>query len=278
MKRTLLSLLLFLFCSVAFGQNDFSGDATCVALYNVESGNIVVDSAGTNTLTNSGGNITSDTTNFKQGSGSALSTSADYELFINDVDVDAGFPGEGGTGNTSFSFCLWSRHTTLNADNYLISKYNAGTGARSYFIDVEDNAGDKQVRLVIGYNGGASAIVAGQHTGTNFVVNQWYHTGVTYDGSTKDWRIRVWDDNGSSVSETTDTAAETMSPDTAAFTIFDAPSGVTGTLGQIDEVVVFNRAITADEIDQIRQGIFGASAGQFIMISKDFWTNFLGWT
>jgi hypothetical protein len=122
--------------------------------------------------------------------------------------------------------------------------------------------------MSIGYNGGASWETISHATAMSTGV--WYHVGCTFDNSDKSYRIRVWDDNASTIlgSDKTGTATNNINVEDGFLVIGDTWGGSPLLDGQLDEIVVFKDILTADEIDQIRGGTYGASAGQLIIISK----------
>jgi hypothetical protein len=106
------------------------------------------------------------------------------------------------------------------------------------------------------YSSGTSTEIL-TDTGTTLVDDQWYHIGFTFSNSTKAWRIRVWDDTGSSVAETTGTATNVITATTAPVNI-GGQDTVSQSNGYYDEVVVFNDILTTGEIDAIRAGTYSS--------------------
>ncbi len=232
--------------------NDFSGESNLIALYNLENGALANDSSGKGeTLTVA--SVTADVVNFKEGSASALSNATPDELRRADGSLGANFPGKDGTSNRTFSVCCWIRPSTLASTNYIVNKWKAPPN-QQWAINV--NATNARI-LISGSGSDAESLT---HAGTVISTGQWYHLGCTYNGATKAWRVRVWDDNGSSVAESTGTGSLTMHIDDPNFQLFNLDGGNNGFVGNLDEVVIFDRAITAAEIDQIRAGTFPAIA------------------
>jgi hypothetical protein len=251
--------------------NDFSGDSNCQALYNFESGAMSTDSSGNSeTLTWVAGPNT-DTTNYKQGSASAdLESGSNHYAYRADGNLNANFPGKGGTAKTTFSVCCWVRIESYPIDGNpdwatrtICGKTRNVSSERSWYVALNRETDESPWRWIgyIGYNGGASEEPwAYDH---QWQTGIWYHVGYTYDGSTKAWKIRVWDDNaGSLVGEGSGTTTNTMSPDTANFEVGKTESGVTLEMdGNLDELVIFDDVLTSAEIDAIRMGQYPSVGG-----------------
>lgn len=234
--------------------NDFSGDPNCVALYQFDPGVLTFDAQGQNTLTNIN-TVESNTTDFKEGTGSAEFALANVEYFnINDATLDPNFPFKNGSFNEDISVCLWFRLASLAVTQYIFSKYIAAAGQRTFGITAQ--GGDASLGVLIGYNNG-DAFEFVYHPGP-LQAGRWYHVGVTYSTATRLTRIRLWDDTAQTIvgNDIHTTAANAVSITDTPVTI-----GARGDAGRpfdglMDEVVVFNDVLTANEISQIRQGTY----------------------
>ena len=112
--------------------NDFSGDANCVALWRYESGALDVDSIGGNDLTASGIFPTANTTDYKEGAGSADFEKGSFQyLRRNDVNLDAGFPLKSGDANKKISVCSWFQMESTGTQMGLFTKYDGAQNKRS---------------------------------------------------------------------------------------------------------------------------------------------------
>jgi len=267
MKRLLILFFVFLLlCSVSLGANDFSGDGNCVALWRFEDGALTADSIGGNTLTNNNG-VTADAVNYREGAaaGDFEMNSSQY-MSIADADLDAGFPLKNGDANKKISVCCWFRPESHGSGRYLFTKYNTNTGERSLLIEVYGT----DIRVYIGYNGGAGA-EALTILNLNTVATQWYHIGFTFQDSDKSYRIRCWDETGSSVVEVTGNSTNNINVESAAVAIGAVANPAGYFDGIIDRMVVFNDILTAGEIDQIYEGTYGAAEhrGQVIIIDEN---------
>lgn len=237
--------------------NDFSGDENCVALWRMEDGALTVDSKGGNTPTDSGdGFIHSNTGAYKEGASSAECDDNlnSHELEITDGNLDAGFPLKNGDTTKIISTCFWVRPGP--ADTY---QQNALSKALSFSILISNNY-DGKLRIKNYYDGGTDNVDF--NPGFVWDENHWYHVGVVHDGVNKTIFARIWDDTESKYlgSDIDTTWANETLISAGMFELFcHQAAGTHETFeGLLDEVVIFKDKLTGDEIDQIRQGIYGA--------------------
>lgn len=233
--------------------NDFSADANCRALWNLESGALTTDSKSTNTLTNVG--VDEDLVKFKQGScsGRFIRANAD-RMYRTDANLSAGFPLKSGAADKSFSFAFWVYFDAIDLTQYILCK--TGSVPDRCLIVMFDTT--EKMNILISADGTnwnyyihATALVAGR----------WYHVGITYDGNNDDsYRIRIWDDTAGAIVgvDKTGIASDIC---IAAGNLYLGYSSTVLTLGgNLDEVVVFNDVLSVAEIDAIRAGTFGGGA------------------
>lgn len=236
--------------------NDFSGDPNCVSLWNLESADLTADGIGTNTLSNNGADP--DATYYKQGSGSAHFISANTDWMSRaDASLSSNFPFKSGTTNRTVSVCCWVRFDSVASVHYVWSKL-ATTSPRSIAMAV--NAGTIYFR--IGY--GAGNVSDDITFGTSVVADRWYHISCTYDDSDGSYRIRIWDDTAGALLGTDVTGTTGHTPayvGNATWLLGVTHNSAWWLGGYIDELVVFNDVLTADEIDQIRAGTYGNGGG-----------------
>jgi hypothetical protein len=222
--------------------NDFSGDSHCKAVWNVDDGALTTDSKGTNTLTNN--NVTANTSSYKQGDASAEIDSLTDRLYIADADLDAGFPFKNSGGATTLGTAGWFYIDALPAaaSRYLWGKWAAS--GQSWLLYITPT--DKHLAIGIGHSGGNELL----DTEYEIQPGRWYHVGANYSATTKAWNVRLWDDTaGSVVYSDGGTSTNTAIVGTAEFKI----GGIsTAADGRRDEVVVFDDALSDDEIDWIR--------------------------
>ena len=268
MKRVLILLLL---CAPAWGANDFTLDANCVSLWKFDTASWLADSISTNTLANF--SMSNNNSLYKEGDASADSpgTLAAY-LQITDASLSAGFPWKKNVSSPIFSVCFWFRMDTVPAEGdsqALISKWHAAFGERQWLIQVSQGSGTVRVGVLQGYNNGASNEFIGHAAGMN--ATTWYHVGITYVDATKAMTIRIWDDTGGAIlgtdiSHTFTNNVNTV--DAATMLVGNAENPFNPLIGNVDEMVFFNDVLTADEIDEIRLGTYGAPAATG---TSDWW-------
>jgi hypothetical protein len=247
--------------SLRVGGDGFQGDTACKALYQFESGGLTTDSKGSNTLTASG-SPTVNTSDYQESFASCdfERSTPDY-FYVANGSLDAGFPYKGGESTEVISICAWLKIETLANELYVVGKMT-GPGA-NVSLGVRVNAtGELSVML---YGSGWEVL----DYGSTLSAGIWYHIGVTYDSSSKNYRIRVWDDNAKALLDSDATGISTQVPvaTTTHFAVANAYGFADRTFdGLLDEVVVFNDILTASEIDLIRQGKF---SGTFLSVQRD---------
>lgn len=245
--------------------NDFSGDANCVALYKMENLAPEVDSIGGNTMTGKS-NMGSDIVNFKEGLASATFIGGGGYMTLNDASLDAAFPLKNGSGNSLISICHWVYFDTLPAFGHwkgAITKWNATSNGQSFWLHTGTDS-ERKYQIGMGYNGGVSTEVSALF-GTAVVIGRWYHVGMTLNGITGAYRIRVWDDTAQAFLDSDLTGTFVNAPMYLSTWAWQIGRYTTyAHQGKMDEVVIFNRILSTDEIDAIRGGTFpvgGVSPG-----------------
>jgi hypothetical protein len=240
--------------------NNFAADPNCVALWRFErtpGGNLDPnDSIGTNTLVVDGAD--SDIARYKEGAGSAdfEEHDADY-AYIANGDLSDDFPLKNGTANKKISVCMWFRGESFKTQA-LYAKYD-GTVGYSFALFITRSGSKHYVSMRIGHSNGRVQEVR-TNTKMELAANQWYHVGATFDDGDRSYRIRVHDATG-------DVTAAAFGPFDNHVSLVNSPVvvGAYTSMGNpvfpydglIDELAVFNDTLTADEIDQIRQGAYG---------------------
>ncbi len=237
--------------------NNFASDPDCVALWRFEPGKLTVDSIGLNTLTNSG--VEADTTNFREGAGSgAWEKVKSDEMSIADALLDAGFPLKNGDPVKKMSLTLWFNAGDLSGllvvGRAILSKHDFGKN--SFMLTVAEVDGTYRVRFSIGVNSGTNWEHLTDST-TAIVPGQWYHVGVTYDNTDKSYRIRIYDATADAVAEKVGKSSNNIHAGDG--TLYAGRLQYPGSDwdGLIDECAVFKDVLTASEIDQIRQKVYG---------------------
>ncbi len=240
--------------------NNFASDPNCAALWRFESGKLTVDSIGTNTLTNQG--VTVNTTDKKEAASSADFEMDEQDYFsLADASLAAKFPFKGGDPTKNISVCTWVRLESLpKAYDYfaVCSKWSEKDNQRSFRLYITNGATGCHFALSIGYFAGHAADTFEMPT-VEVQPGRWYHVGITYRDSDASYRLRVWDDTAGTAVEMTGNGTNRTDTTDAPWQIgrlvgWQGPAGYFD--GLMDEMAVFNRVLTATDIDQIRQGIY----------------------
>ena len=234
---------------------DFYTDPHAIALYRYEKNHLTRDSTGHgNTLSS----LPDETTTRKEGRGAAnfVKASLQYQT-IADAALSAGYPGKSGDATKKITICWWMYPIALVGGTYYMvyqkGNYAASpNGKISWFCRVIQTA----IRWGVSVDGSTyleTALVCGT------VVNQWFHCAIAYDGVTKDLYMRVWDDTGAHVHDSTSVTAQ--APYISDGPVYHGVGNLAGALGVyldgiIDEFVVFNSILTSAQIDKVRNGTY----------------------
>ncbi|UCD52110.1 MAG: pre-peptidase C-terminal domain-containing protein [Phycisphaerales bacterium] len=238
--------------------NDFTTDSHCKALWRFEPDELTTDSIGSNTLTSQFA-PTAETGDYQEGEGSCDLTGGTF--LITDQDLDAGFPLKSGDTNKNISVAFWMKapYGQTNATGGVIFGKGGSAGLYSFNIAFREpsGAGTGSIDVHIGIYGGTNhdtmRIPKVIHR------DQWYHVAVTYEdhetyGNT---RIRIYDPSDDSVTEAVDMTIEGIHISKGAVKIGTYRYASQTYVGLVDELVVFDDVLTANEIDLIRQGSYG---------------------
>ncbi len=229
--------------------NDFSSEVNCQALWNLETGALGTDSKSTNILANTG--VTADTTNFRQGvSGGRFTASENDRMTRADASLSAAYPHKSSDTTKKVSLCFWF----YPLDTNIRVLYGKG-GSGNWGTRIRKTSTRIQFYLATGsgleFKSGPIGTIS---------ANQWYHVGITHDDSDKSFRIRVWDDNAGALlgADVTGTFTNNVALNSLEVELGSHDGGTSDDFnGTLDEFVVLNRILTADEIDEIRSGTFG---------------------
>jgi hypothetical protein len=172
-----------------------------------------------------------------------------------DADLSAGFPLKNGDTVKKGSFAFWFKpeSVTFGYGHHLIHKSAYENGKYSLYVLLWNSGVDITLRIVWGYGAGTSIeewTVAAVTVGTD------YHCGIAFDGAAKTCLVRLWD--GAVAATYTYDYANELNVGDGAFRIGTSPSEQSTRCydGLKGELVVANDLFSADEFDQIRQGIF----------------------
>lgn len=237
----------------SLGNNNFSTDSDCVAVWDFESGSLTTDSISTNTLTPSNTSMSPDTLNVRQGLASAAISNGNQQYFsIADGSLASGFPMKSGDTTKKISVCCWFRFTGSQTGLCILGKdqYSSGGGVAVYI--------GSGLSLQIDWNN--TSVISS----ASLSPNQWYHAGIVIDGVNKTVSVRVWDDTNQVImnggNDYTYSPSTVMSINSNPFMLGawqDEATQYHALNGNIDEVVVVKDLLTDAEIDAIRGGTYG---------------------
>jgi len=228
--------------------NNFTSDPSCKALWRFEPDALTTDSIGENTLSLKNA-PTVDETAPMEGEGCLLiSHASDQGVYITDANLNAGFPLKSGDTTKQITICGWFKPTSQQSAT-VVGKWGATDGEMCFLLVANNNSWSFGWEY---YPTGYGNI---WRTGIGSISNGIaYHYGLVIDGVAQTYKLRIWD--GSSVVVDTNTFVFPLLVGTGAFTIGNLPASNSAIDGREDEVVVFNRLLTDDEIDDIRSGAY----------------------
>ena len=252
--------------------NDFTLDDDIKALWRFENGALTIDSKGENILTNAG--VNSNIESYKEGFGSAQ-FGADSRLYINDGDLDTGFPLKNGDTNKKLTLCTWLYMDTAPSaaaanDSIIFMKY----AANKCSIKITLNTTVTSTYLTVYISAGGVTYETSYYHATPLVIGRWYHIAITYQASDGAYRIRIYDATAAAIhgSDKTGTLGNVYVGTAPIFIGYLYNSLRNHSLyGKLDEMIMFNRVLTTDEIDDIRTNTFdvvpqsGGNTGSIII-------------
>jgi len=252
-----------------------ASDANCEAWWRLgDDTSIGTDSSGHgNTLTNSG---VADSSTAWEGehAGDFEADEGDY-LSISDASLSSGFPLKNGATGDLTVCCAVRFESVPGSGNYqrIIGKYQATTGKRSFQLSARYLTDKPVLYVILGYNSGNSGTEY-YHTG-QLQTGRWYHIGFTYVESTLSYRLRVWDAKAGDflATDLTGTASGTLSRSTEPFYLGRRTETGYYLDGLLDDVVVFDRALSEAELDAVRKQTFGDS-GLSIPVASHYLNQF----
>ena len=173
-------------------------------------------------------------------------------LYLTDADLPTGFPFKGGEDNQEMTICFWYRLDAVYNSTMILGKGYGGASTNSWTF----------------FNNGAMGISKSDGVQSNYYTfraveeNQWYHVGLTLNGDTGVFRLRVW--NETAGEQWIDFYGSFSTPGIQSCGIFwfggmmrddltwDYSGFGDGKVGWLDDVRVYNTALTVEEIDNTR--------------------------
>ena len=204
---------------------------------------------------------------YQRGSYSIDFTTNGYDgVLYYDANLPVGWPLEDDTGD-ELSVVCWFRMddvpTTTTYEQMIVGDWYLGSTIDLATWKVSVSTNDK---VMFSTRDSAERNYELNHT---LYADTWYHVGVTYNDSTSAYVIRLYDTidttvyaTSGSVNGATDRQTQPVTLGCSAYATFETIGTTRLSFdGYLDEVVVFNDILTADEIDEIRGGTFGGSTG-----------------
>jgi hypothetical protein len=267
--------------------NNYENDA--VANWAFDAGSLLEDTLGSNTLTqtvsathtviaDSGDNQEGNSCLRDQITWSATPADAVGTWTRANGSLSSDFPFKTGESNNAASWCFWFKMAYSEAGNpFRATNMSIDVG----WGDVSSVVTDQKMRIRIQKgsavdNGTIQLSVWDENDvvtsllydfATRWQFDVWYHVAVTYDLDSGDARIRVYDNStgGTLQADKTSSSMPTTllaipSNDTFHVRISGDPGGANDiglfTEYRVDDLVLFDRILTTDEIDEIRAFIF----------------------
>lgn len=154
------------------------------------------------------------------------------------------------TGDLSISFWMWTTNTQPAAAQAIVGKHQSVAGGRSYSIYLLTYFGNGVVRFAVSSDGNSNA--SGNMESGALLNSTWYHIVGTYQaGVTQKLYVNAGTpiDKGSTEASIIDNASQ--------FAIGAFAGGANFFNGIVDEVGIWNKVLTADEVTSL----FAAGAG-----------------
>jgi len=220
-----------------------SGFSGLVAQWHMDEGSgssIDDSSSGSNDGTISGASwagadggkwFTSTTAGFSTGDSLSFDGTDDYVTVADSTSLDV----------TAITIALWIKAGSVSSTQYLVAKWLPTGDNRAYSLFLNGST----VVFETSFDGSTYNTL---NSSTSLIASTWYHIAVTFSGTAKVIFI-----NGSSSGNTSVTG--TLRNSNANLTIATVNDGTLADFyeGIIDEVSIYNRALTADEVKALSQ-------------------------
>jgi hypothetical protein len=149
----------------------------------------------------------------------------------------------------AFSIFCWIK--TSNADSYIISKM-INSSQTGYYMATFNSTGKLTVSLANTSNTNELREVT--TTADELDDNQWHHVGFTYDGSSSSAGLKLYIDGQEKTTDITyDTLSSTILNDDKAYLGIRDGLGTDRFAGQMDDIRIYNKVLSASEIQELYQ-------------------------
>ncbi|MFC1793816.1 cadherin-like domain-containing protein, partial [Planctomycetota bacterium] len=236
----------------------YLNDPSCAAYWQFEEGALGSDSVGSNHLYVFGPEA--NTNDFIEGGASAEFSGSADRLSCTDSDLDPGFPMKSDGINKDITTIQWIKFSQLGpVVNEFLGKYKNGNVV--YRLSAY---ADGRIRISSGYEGGFNH-QEGDWFPTTVQTDRWYFIASTYQYSDRSYRLQIYDY----------TAGDFLADDLTGnfdhdinvgdvgdgFFVLSYASATFSFKGLMDACIIFNRALSVQELEDIRLGMFGEGQG-----------------
>ena len=169
------------------------------------------------------------------------------------IPNNGSFSFTNGTNDLPFSVSMWLKQTTQTGSQWIINKRTSPSSSGEWQI-ATTGGGYPIIQLIEQDN----SSVLGKESTTILVASTWTHVVCTYDGSGTEAGLKIYQ-SGSAVGLSSQSAGaythmlKTSAP--LAIATQGWSLGSSGFIGSIDDVRIYNRAMSAAEICGIYKGI-----------------------
>lgn len=221
--------------------NDFSSDSSIYAWWRFEPGALTTDSKGSNTLTPTASNPTSETSEYMEGSGCVRFDMRQSQYYsITDANLPTGFPLKSTDATKTMTASCWLKLDSYNntsTDQYIMGKWSTTASRQCWLLYLRSG------NLFFGWK--YNATTGGYYPDTGIAIDpgRWYWVGVRLDGVNRWLRIYVFDLETKVMSHYIYAPGTALYMGAADFIIGSLEGYVTNTWhGLIDEVVISSNA------------------------------------
>src|SRR3989338_2689930 len=204
-------------------------------------------------LDRSGNNNTGTLTNGPKRAAGKIGQALEFDAFASNDQSVVVSDNATISGLSAVSVSVWFKMSSfpgLNDFQFVVSKSNLSDN-REYRFRLEDSSGGNGLVWIISNDGNDPGTAKTVHGISNFSLNTWYHAVGTYDDNNNDL-LHLYI-NGVLVDTETGESGGTFDGTGNLFFGSDGINASTGDEfdGQIDEVRVYNRALSPDEIKRL---------------------------